>query len=118
MYKSNKSAEVRDFHNPQAIMTVMDTPIACAVEAPPRRKEWTVHLTPGGVGMSSSTKRRNSHSVMIPELLNHDGGSSSRDQCKSVSRWAQSELHNSKHVLYRKHCWFVLLVTCETQCGP
>jgi hypothetical protein len=73
-----KSAEARDFHKPQAIMTAMDTPIACAAEEPPRRKEWPVHLTPGGVGMSSSTKRRSSHSVMIPELLNHDAGSSSR----------------------------------------
>ena len=84
-----KSADARDFHKPHVIMTVMDTPTACADEAPFRRKEWPVHLTPGDVGMSSSTKRRSSHSVMIPELLNHDSGSSSRDQYKSVSRHAK-----------------------------
>ena len=80
-----KNAESRDFHKPHDIMTVMDTPTGCATETPPRRKEWSVHLTPGDVGMSSSTKRRSIHSVMIPELLNHDSGSSSRDQYKSVS---------------------------------
>ncbi len=32
------------------MMTTIDAPIACAAEAPPRRKEWPVHLTPGGVG--------------------------------------------------------------------
>ena len=57
-----KSAEARDFHKPQAIMTGIDTPTVCATEAPPRRKECPVHLTPGVVGMSSSTKRRSSHS--------------------------------------------------------
>ncbi len=80
-----KSAETRDFHKFQSIKTAMDTPTVCTTEEPPRRKECPVHLTPGGVGMSSSTKRRSSHSVMIPELLNHDTGSSSRDQYKSVS---------------------------------
>ena len=63
-----KSADARDCHKPHVIMTATDTPTACADEAPPLRKEWSVHLTPGGVGMSSSTKRRSSHSVMIPEL--------------------------------------------------
>ena len=80
-----KSAEARDFHKSHVIMTTMDTPTECVVETPPRRKECSVHLTSGDVGMSSSTKRRSSHSVMIPEHLNHDTGSSSRDQYKSVS---------------------------------
>ena len=33
-----KSAEVRDFHKSHVIMTVIDTPLTCATEAPPRRK--------------------------------------------------------------------------------
>ena len=81
-----KSADARDFHKPQAMMTVIDAPIACAAEAPPRRKEWSVHLTPGGVGMLSSTKRSRRHSVMIADTFKHDGEPSARDQYKSVFR--------------------------------
>ena len=34
-----KSADARDFHKPNDIMTAIDTPIACAAEALLRRKE-------------------------------------------------------------------------------
>ena len=80
-----KRAEARDFHKPHDMMTAMETPIACAAEAPPRRRECPVHLTPGGVGISSSIRSRSSHSVMTPEFLKHDTGSSGRDQYTSVS---------------------------------
>ena len=36
--------------------------------------------------MLRSTKRNNNHSVIIPEVSDHDVESSSRDQYKSVSR--------------------------------
>jgi hypothetical protein len=81
-----KSADARDFLKPQAMMTVLIAPRASAAEAPLRRKERPVHLTPGGVGMLSSTKRSRSHSEMMPESLKHDGESSARDQYKTVSR--------------------------------
>ena len=80
-----KSADARDFHKPKAMMTALDALIAFAAEAPPRRNEWP-DLTPGSVGMLSSTKRGRSHSVMIPETFKHDGESSARDQYKSVFR--------------------------------
>jgi hypothetical protein len=80
-----KSADARDFHKSQVMMTALDALIACAAEAPPRRNEWP-DLTAGSVGSLSSTKRGRRHSVMIPETLKHDGESSARDQYKPVFR--------------------------------
>jgi hypothetical protein len=81
-----KSAETRDFHKSQVMMTAIDTPVACAAEAPPRRKDCPVYLTPGDVEMLSSTKRRNSQSVII--LLTNFGPRRRivfRDQYKAVT---------------------------------
>ena len=80
-----KSADARDFHKPQAMMTTLDALKACAEEASPGRNEWP-DLTPDSVGMLSSTKRSRSHCVMIPETFKHDGEPSARDQYKSVFR--------------------------------
>ena len=85
-----KNTDTRDFHKPHVMKTVIDRPIACSVETSPRRKEYPVHLTPGDVGMLTSTKRSNNHSVMIPEFLDRDAGSSSKNQYKSVFRWSRN----------------------------
>ena len=49
--------------------------------------------------MSSSIRSRSNHSVITPEFLKHDAGSSGRDQYKSVSRWARKHFQRSWSLL-------------------